>query len=550
MKRVLRSRRVLGLASVPLVVTVAAFSLWQYQGAASVQASGVVSIDVSRALLPAPGDELTAERTETAKKYSMGGNSFAVDAYVGPIHYKDNYADSSGPWKDIDLAFDNGRITKAPYNLSVNTNDMSFAVADKKTGQTASVKLTRVGGTVAKDMAASNVTISVGRIQWDNVTSDLDLAISAYNSRVSFDWVVKSEDAPHEVEFEIHDGGLPVQYRGLDADGKAVEVLSTKAGDRVTERIEKGGKYPKTINPTIDLSIASSYDDGCVNGSGYYPADSETGVGNESSFPLNSWYRFTGLTIPLGATITSNSYLRLFAVMGYVPVSSRLFFDDQLSPSYPGSAADYESRAATTSYTDWQISTWGMMTWRNSPSLQSALQELVTSYGQLTTVQVLHKDNGSSGDHRVYAMSYDVGGFSPRLHVEYTWSTLSNTPSSHNFGAVGPGSAMSTGLNYFTVTNNSGSAVNITIGGTDITGGTTWTLSDTATPGIATAGMKAGLDGGAYNIIVKKTAPFNILKASLASSASQAWGLQLLAPTNYTDDTQKAGTVTLTATAP
>ena len=24
----------------------------------------------------------------------MGGNSFAVDAYVGPIHYKDNYADS------------------------------------------------------------------------------------------------------------------------------------------------------------------------------------------------------------------------------------------------------------------------------------------------------------------------------------------------------------------------------------------------------------------------------------------------------------------------
>ena len=90
----------------------------------------------------------------------------------------------------------------------MNTNDMSFAVADKKTGQTASVKLTRVGGTVAKDMAASNVTISVGRIQWDNVTSDLDLAISAYNSRVSFDWVVKSEDAPHEVEFEIHDGGI------------------------------------------------------------------------------------------------------------------------------------------------------------------------------------------------------------------------------------------------------------------------------------------------------------------------------------------------------
>ena len=52
MKRVLRSRRVLGLASVPLVVTVAAFSLWQYQGAASVQASGVVSIDVDTPFFP------------------------------------------------------------------------------------------------------------------------------------------------------------------------------------------------------------------------------------------------------------------------------------------------------------------------------------------------------------------------------------------------------------------------------------------------------------------------------------------------------------------
>ena len=191
-----------------------------------------------------------------------------------------------------------------------------------------------------------------------------------------------------------------------------------------------------------------------------------------------------------------------------------------------------------------------MMTWRNSPSLQSALQELVTSYGQLTTVQVLHKDNGSSGDHRD-AMSYDVGGFSPRLHVEYTWSTLSTYSLEPQLRG---GRARQCHVNRLELLHRYEQlrvlAVNITIGGTDITGGTTWTLSDTATPGIATAGMKAGLDGGAYNIIVKKTAPFNILKASLASSASQAWGLQLLAPTNYTDDTQKAGTVTLTATAP
>ncbi|OGO14671.1 MAG: hypothetical protein A2Z02_02925 [Chloroflexi bacterium RBG_16_48_7] len=139
-------------------------------------------------------------------------------------------------------------------------------------------------------------------------------------------------------------------------------------------------------------------------------------------------------------------------------------------------------------------------------------------------------------------------GYKPKLVVTYTASPVSNNPSSANLGAVGPNTTPSTGL-YFTVTNNSGSAVNITISGTDITGGTTWTLSDTATPGPTTAGMKASLDGVSYNIIVKKTAPFNTLVSNLANGASQSWGLQLLAPTAYTDSTQKTGTVTLTATS-
>jgi hypothetical protein len=62
--------------------------------------------------------------------------------------------------------------------------------------------------------------------------------------------------------------------------------------------------------------------------------------------------------------------------------------------------------------------------------------------------------------------------------------------------------------------------------------------------------MKAGLSGGGYTVVVKKTAPYNTLTASLAPSATQEWGLQLLSPTNYTDAVQKVGSVTLTATVP
>jgi hypothetical protein len=71
----------------------------------------------------------------------------------------------------------------------------------------------------------------------------------------------------------------------------------------------------------------------------------------------------------------------------------------------------------------------------------------------------------------------------------------------------------------------------------------TWTLSDTATPGTATNGLKPGGNGEDNNIVVKKKASYDAPKANLAVSGTQAWGLQLLAPTNYTDSVQKAGTV-------
>jgi hypothetical protein len=126
---------------------------------------------------------------------------------------------------------------------------------------------------------------------------------------------------------------------------------------------------------------------------------------------------------------------------------------------------------------------------------------------------------------------------------------ITNAPGSYDFGTVAAGTTKSSGLTTFQVTNNSSVAVNITISGTDMTGGNTWTLSDAAAPGSMICGFKAGLFGGSYNVIVKKNGPYNTLVAALGSGLSQQWGLQLLAPTNYTDGATKTGTVTITAAA-
>lgn len=140
----------------------------------------------------------------------------------------------------------------------------------------------------------------------------------------------------------------------------------------------------------------------------------------------------------------------------------------------------------------------------------------------------------------------------PYINTQGTSSgpaSISNAPDSFDFGGVVEGSTYTTNLDYFEVTNNSGFAIDISVSGTDMTGGVTWTLSDTATPGTNTVGFKAGLDGADYTIIVKKTAPFNALVTNLADAASQLWGLKMYVPTVFGDGVAKSGTITLTGAA-
>jgi len=143
----------------------------------------------------------------------------------------------------------------------------------------------------------------------------------------------------------------------------------------------------------------------------------------------------------------------------------------------------------------------------------------------------------------------------PYLYVEYTpacspsislnlysWSVNNGDP-------VSEGSNYATGLTYFTITNNSGGSVTITIGGTDMTGGGyTWDLSDDGSAGDMVYGMYAGLSGGDYTIVVKESEPYNTLKSGLADDATQDFGLKIYIPTSFDDGNPKTGTVTLIAT--
>lgn len=158
-----------------------------------------------------------------------------------------------------------------------------------------------------------------------------------------------------------------------------------------------------------------------------------------------------------------------------------------------------------------------------------------------------NQDVGPSGSN----IWVNVGFGSTSWQIVGFAATIVNAPDNYDFGVVDDSATPVTGLNYFAVTNNSGFAVNITIHSTDMTGGNTWTLADDAVPGANIVGLKAGLDGGDYTIIVKKNAPYNILKSGLAGGGgSQKWGLKLYVPTSTDDGEEKSGVVTVTGVVP
>jgi hypothetical protein len=130
---------------------------------------------------------------------------------------------------------------------------------------------------------------------------------------------------------------------------------------------------------------------------------------------------------------------------------------------------------------------------------------------------------------------------------------IENTPTVQDFGNIYGGSTYATGLDKFTMTNVGVSAINVTIGGTNLIGGAyTVYLSDNGTAYMSGAdsyyGLNAGLNGGSYNVIVKKNAAFNELKHELPAYATQLWGLQLVSPLSFPSyGTAYSGNVTLTA---
>ena len=131
---------------------------------------------------------------------------------------------------------------------------------------------------------------------------------------------------------------------------------------------------------------------------------------------------------------------------------------------------------------------------------------------------------------------------------------VADNASSYDFGVIVASSTTNTSTSHVAITNTSTVQTDITIEVTTAnwSGGTEWAHDNTGTPGADTAAMYSNNSTwGTNDVIVESsvTGSPNYIYENCPAGVSFTYGLSLLAPTSFSDGTQKSITVRISAAA-
>jgi hypothetical protein len=173
----------------------------------------------------------------------------------------------------------------------------------------------------------------------------------------------------------------------------------------------------------LDYQVSTPEDDGYWTEMWTFSNYSSTlALGCLAGYPTNVFCRWTGITIPAGAKITSAYVSFRFCYYSGTPPECTLHFEDAANPSAISSASDGEDRVKTTA----NISVTGPTSgeWWNTGSIVSIIQELVDSYDYSSGAamqMIINPGAESYGASRqsAYEDGYPAGLWAPKLHIEY-----------------------------------------------------------------------------------------------------------------------------------
>jgi len=185
------------------------------------------------------------------------------------------------------------------------------------------------------------------------------------------------------------------------------------------------------MSSTVNYQVGAGADDGywIVD---VFANDAEDGdiCGDYFGDPFTLFLRFTGVTIPVGATITASKiqlYYRFSEEYdeGADPKCT-IYADDQANPSAVSSVSDGDGRTKTTASVAADLPESG--TWWDSPELKTIIQELVNSYSYASgsAMQFLLPGN-PAGAGCIFIHSYDTAPLkAAKLSITYTEEATGN----------------------------------------------------------------------------------------------------------------------------
>lgn len=377
-----------------------------------------------------PNQEIVGNRTKNGKTTYLGGSKYALDTSLAPVHYKDNYDSSVEQWKDIDLTIVDGKITKAPYELTINYDTKAITVRDKKTGSVVDIGLSTIDD---KSIVAKTALIEKGRVTFKDIAIDTDIVIEATNSAIRFKRVLKTSLAPTKATFQLtkSGAGIAVSYQARDVGIRqtAIQVDATYVNNVLTENVDKTRianlTYPLEIDPTIDVKVGASTDDEHTYNLAIYN-NPNLGIGRwTDNKALNTGMRFANITIVSGA-IVSTSYVTFTSDGVYTAdtVRTKISAEQSNNAATFSTYANFIGRALTTAQVDWDFTTdWATNGTYNSGEIKTVVQELVTDYTGLSAANIVIFVNDDASDSSAYRLPYSYDGSAikcPNLHIEYT----------------------------------------------------------------------------------------------------------------------------------
>ncbi len=363
--------------------------------------------------------DIFSMRTETSKTFGLGNGDYRLEVFSGAVHYKDNYNDLSEAWKNIDLIWEGNKITKAPYELTLDGKKIT--VKDKKTGNISTLELL-------------------------TTTSKVPFEIIPGNSSISFRSTIDSTELPFQAQFKVI-GSIPLSTNAFDDAGNLVLGTSFKNGiltetlSSVIDLVTNTVRLPKgdiKIDPTLILQ-PSGKDAAIVSISPTTNYGSQaniviersntTQVGDLIEFDISAlpaevvidsaslglYYYQAILGTPAGRTYNCYRVLRRDWVEAQATWNIYKTGSNWTTAGCSSDGNDYTTNNGT-SATVPAVGNW--MNW-------DVLNQVKTAYDNSWTADFRISDNAASGSTRIQAAFYskEAAGYEaymPRLVIDYT----------------------------------------------------------------------------------------------------------------------------------